>query len=342
MRAKIIILASSTLVLWSYQIYQEMIQIKFLYEDGSLKKYFTSLMNIADISCLMMTLALCLTNYGDTPSMGLETQAYMGAFVSFFLFNKCFDWLRVFEETAFLIQLIKATILDIGPFMVLFLAALIMFALPLTILDNINRLEGEDSSLIGDLTGFGPVDAILKEYQDVLAGFEPKSFYETQPMMSVMTITIFLCATFFTQITMLNMLIAIMGDTFGKITDQRTLYATRTKLALLADYAANIRTAPKPDDLAKKFLFVVEPEAEEEGFDESWQGTVHKLQKHMNLLYNKNAKKFDLLDKKIDDKIMDLDAGMNVIKTDMNEKNGLVSTNIKSVEVNLKSDVSSI
>ena len=62
----------------------------------------------------------------------------------------------------------------------------------------------------------------------------------------------------------------------------------------------------------------------------------------MNLLYNKNAKKFDLLDKKIDDKIMDLDAGMNVIKTDMNEKNGLVSTNIKSVEVNLKSDVSSI
>ena len=48
--------------------------------------------------------------------------------------------------------------------MVLFLAALIMFALPLTILDNINQLEGEDSSLIGDLTGFGPVDAILKEY----------------------------------------------------------------------------------------------------------------------------------------------------------------------------------
>ena len=103
MRAKIIILASSTLVLWSYQIYYEIIQIKFMYEDGSLKKYFTSLMNIADISCLMMTLALCLTNYGDTPSMGLETQAYMGAFVSFFLFNKCFDWLRVFEETAFLI-----------------------------------------------------------------------------------------------------------------------------------------------------------------------------------------------------------------------------------------------
>ena len=88
--------------------------------------------------------------------------------------------------------------------------------------------------------------------------------------MSVFTILILICATFFTQITMLNMLIAIMGDTFEKITEQRPLYATRNKLKLLADYAANIRTDPSPDDLAKKFLFVVEPEEEEEGFDESW------------------------------------------------------------------------
>ena len=89
-------------------------------------------------------------------------------------------------------------------------------------------------------------------------------------MMSVLTILIFIAATFFTQITMLNMLIAIMGDTFEKITEQKTLFATRTKLALLADYAANIRTTPTKDDLAKKFLFVVEPEGEEEGFEESW------------------------------------------------------------------------
>ena len=69
---------------------------------------------------------------------------------------------------------------------------------------------------------------------------------------------------------MLNMLIAIMGDTFERITEQRPLYATRTKLSLLADYAGNIRNNPSPDDLAMKFLFVVEPEMEEEGFDDAW------------------------------------------------------------------------
>ena len=89
-------------------------------------------------------------------------------------------------------------------------------------------------------------------------------------MMSAFTIIIFLGASFFTQITMLNMLIAIMGDTFERITEQKSLYAVRTKLALLADYASNIRNTPTPDDLARKFLFVVEPEEEEEGLDESW------------------------------------------------------------------------
>ena len=72
---------------------------------------------------------------------------------------------------------------------------------------------------------------------------------------------------------MLNMLIALMGDTFERITNQRALFATRTKLALLADYAANIHTAPTSEDLAKKFLFVIEPEIEE-GFDEDWHGRV--------------------------------------------------------------------
>ena len=121
------------------------------------------------------------------------------------------------------------------------------------------------------------MDAIFKQYEEVLAGFEPASFAGTQPMMSVLTILIFLSATFFTQITMLNMLIAIMGDTFERITEQRSLFATREKLGLLADYAANIRIDPTPDDLARKFLFVIKPEEEEEGFDETWQGSVHQL-----------------------------------------------------------------
>ena len=239
-------------------------------------------------------------------------------------------------------MLIFATINDIGYFMVLFMVSLVMFAFPLTILNNINQ-QADENPLIGDLTGFGPADGILKQYEEVLSGFGTISFAETQPMMSVLTIIIFICATFFTQITMLNMLIAIMGDTFERISENRPLFATRTKLSLLADYAANIRTAPTPDDLAKKFLFVVEPEEEEEGFDETWFGTVHQLdtlnKKHSNLLHKQNAKKFDLLD----EKIMDVEVSMGEIKSDIENMNDLVTnTIVKTKHGSLKSDVSNV
>ena len=71
--------------------------------------------------------------------MDLETQAYMSAIVSFILIAKCFDWLRIFEETSFYIKLIFETIYDIRSFMILFMVSLIMFALPLNILNNINQ-----------------------------------------------------------------------------------------------------------------------------------------------------------------------------------------------------------
>ena len=46
---------------------------------------------------------------------------------------------------------------------------------------------------------------------------------------------LFAFTTFITQITFLNMLIAIMGDTFDKVIDQRPTYSLKNKLMLMAD-----------------------------------------------------------------------------------------------------------
>ena len=110
-----------------------------MHKDKSIWEYLSSLQNIGDIICLILTPVLCLTNYGDAPYLELETQAYMGALVSFFLFSKCFDWLRVFEKTSYIIKLIEETLRDIVSFMILFLVSLTMFAFPLAILNNINQ-----------------------------------------------------------------------------------------------------------------------------------------------------------------------------------------------------------
>ena len=52
----------------------------------------------------------------------------------------------------------------------------------------------------------------------------------------MIVITLFIVATFLTQITILNMLIAIMGDTFGKVTEIKEQAGLKEKINILADY----------------------------------------------------------------------------------------------------------
>ena len=68
----------------------------------------------------------------------------------------------------------------------------------------------------------------------------------------------FVLATFITQLTMLNMLIAIMGDTFDKITENREINATRSKLQLMSELVALLGAEDKVQ-CKETFLFVIRP-----------------------------------------------------------------------------------
>jgi len=51
---------------------------------------------------------------------------------------------------------------------------------------------------------------------------------------------IFITGTFVTQLTFLNMLIAIMGDTFGRVIENKAQYGLQTKLGIMGDYTSVI------------------------------------------------------------------------------------------------------
>ena len=51
----------------------------------------------------------------------------------------------------------------------------------------------------------------------------------------------FLLATMFTQLTMLNMLIAIMGDSFAFVTENKDKFATKSKLEILISLAPALK-----------------------------------------------------------------------------------------------------
>ena len=82
----------------------------------------------------------------------------------------------------------------------------------------------------------------------------------------------FIGATFVTQVVFLNMLIAIMGNTFDQVIERRAQYALVTKLSILSEYyyVINERLADQKNDT---YLFIARPKiADGEDEDQAWEG----------------------------------------------------------------------
>jgi len=154
----------------------------------------------------------------------------MAAIASCTLMMKVFDWLRLFEQTAFYILLVEETMRDVSSFLILLTTALMMFGVPMVML-NLNRLE--DNSVVDEPFGFWGINMLLNQYLLALGEFSYDNF-ANEPQ-SYMCYMFFVFATFITQIAMLNMLIAIMGDTFERVIESRDVNATKTKLELMSD-----------------------------------------------------------------------------------------------------------
>lgn len=67
----------------------------------------------------------------------------------------------------------------------------------------------------------------------------------------------FLCASFFTNVMFLNMIIAIMGDTYSRITENKSKYALQERTHLFAENLYLIRLNKS---LSKfRYLYIITP-----------------------------------------------------------------------------------
>ena len=78
---------------------------------------------------------------------------------------------------------------------------------------------------------------------------------------------------------MLNMLIAIMGDTFGRIIESKEVNAMKTKIELMEDIALVMNKKIKVEE-QKIFLFVVEPDIKDDDSVSEWVGSFNSIKVH--------------------------------------------------------------
>ena len=107
-----------------------------------------------------------------------------------------------------------------------------------------------------------------------LGEFEGREQFENHED-TVLIYCFFILATFFTQITFLNMIISIMSDVYDEVNESQHIFSLQIKLEMVADYACiikdnNSRGDPSSQGEQGNYLFVVTPVEEDGSNSESW------------------------------------------------------------------------
>lgn len=97
---------------------------------------------------------------------------------------------------------------------------------------------------------------------------------------------IFIITTFITQITFLNMLIAIMGDTFARVSEIKDQSALVEKIRILADYVIVVRRESVERGDLNRFIYAISPKTLGQDEAGSWEGTVTQLKKAIDTSMN--------------------------------------------------------
>ena len=134
------------------------------------------------------------------------------------------------------------TIISVQYFMIIMVVWYMTFGTAFYMI-NLNR---NNNDLVPDISNFWAFDAFETMYELGLGEFNTEPYMDNNHQ-GLMCYILFLLATFLIMIVFLNMLIAIMGDTFNQATAEKENNARITKLKIMGDYITLINPKDKDD-----------------------------------------------------------------------------------------------
>ena len=144
------------LIFMVFFIYQEYIQLR---GEDDFWDYF-DVWNALDIVWMVMGPMVIVASIPIEPLLDYDHLIVMSAILMFCLSGKVIDWMRLFDGTAFYVYLIYETLREIWAFMILIFMSLVMFGVPMIIL-NMNRDGEEEGLIVEDEMGFWISDMFI-------------------------------------------------------------------------------------------------------------------------------------------------------------------------------------
>lgn len=205
------------------------------------KNYFTDPWNVLDTCSIslnitfiaLLVLNITIESNEYIPKYNIRT---LGAVASFFMWLKVFYWMRLFPDTAHYVTLITSTVSDVKIFFIMIMIILAAFANFFYII-NFNSSANSSNDFESDFTyvpsnlGMPIFDAIMTMYLLALGEFNLDGF--TQGPNVIIAWVFFLMATFIVLIVFMNMLITIVGETFGRVESLKDELSLSEQLKLI-------------------------------------------------------------------------------------------------------------
>jgi len=149
-----------------------------------------------------------------TNSISHENLQVYASIAVFLMWFKLFYWMRLFKPFSAFIRMITEIMKDIQVFLIMLLISLGAFANIIFVL-NLNREDSGTAPIYDNLVGFAPADSMIHAYLTGLGDFNKDNYSEED---STVTWVMFIMATIIVQLIFMNLLIAIMGESFARIT----------------------------------------------------------------------------------------------------------------------------
>jgi hypothetical protein len=230
-------------------------------------KYWSSFWNLLDLASIGLNIATVVVDVIiDNDDQDANAVACMAALVIWFRF---FYLLRVFSETAYLVSMIEAIIWQMKYFVLALIIAIIAFANTFFILGR----NSDGDNFAGNNVWY----AFLFSYRMGLGDFDTDGFGTDD---EVLIWVLWFLNTIAILIIMLNLVIAIMGDIFGKVQEVR-------KATMLQEFSSIMRENDflfNRESIFKgcKYIIVIDTEKAEGEQDGDWEGRVNELKKFLD------------------------------------------------------------
>ena len=156
-----------TLIQHAYQIYHEVAQAR---RANSLLEHFDNFWNYNDAVWLTLCPFVVIFSMPKELMISSGLLCTMSAFATFSMLIKVMDWMRIFSFTSFYIFLILQTLKRISAFLLLVILSLLIFGIPLVMLD-MNRIILNEGEAIPEVSSFWLPNILINQYLLALGEF---------------------------------------------------------------------------------------------------------------------------------------------------------------------------